>query len=79
MRNFTINKNVLFQGEIIFYFFHIHCELRQIPLVKTAKKGVCVLLFFATIALENPYLLSLDSMSNQTRSIPNANLVQVIA
>jgi len=44
MPNLTINKNRVFQGEIVINFFNIHCELRSILLlVKTAKKigGTC--------------------------------------
>jgi len=48
MHNFATKTNRVFQGEIIFSFFHIHCELRSIlHLVKTAKKrgGQCASFF----------------------------------
>jgi len=47
MPNFTINKNCVFQGEIIFNFSHIHCELRSILLVlkQQRKRGVSELIF----------------------------------
>jgi len=75
MQNFTIIKNCVFQGEIIFNFFHIHCELRSIRLlVKTAKErgGPCAFVVVA-ITLVNPFLrvkgqtISLLGLTNKNR------------
>jgi len=54
MHNSAITRNRVFQGEIIFNLFHIHCELRASLIVKTAKKrGISVLLFLYN-AWNNP-------------------------
>jgi len=56
MQNFILNKNRVFQGEIIFTFFHIHRELKLIlPLVKIAKKRGCLWASFFAITIGIPY------------------------
>jgi len=71
--NFTLNKNRVFQDEIVINFFHIHCELRSIIRLGglCASSSSFFLLFFYKAWNPLPLIF-------RVKGIPNADLVQAM-